>query len=72
MIDDDGTGEVADLLALEDDGERVIVHLVHCKYSSSAEAGARVGDLYVVCGQAHRSAHHRQNIDAMVCQSGPP
>jgi superfamily II DNA or RNA helicase len=66
VIDDDGTGEVADLVALKDDGERVIVHLVHCKYSSSATAGARVGDLYVVCGQAHRSAHHRQHIDAMV------
>lgn len=66
VIDDDGAGEVADLVALKDDGERVIVHLVHCKYSSSAEAGARVGDLYVVCGQAHRSAHHRQHIDAMV------
>jgi superfamily II DNA or RNA helicase len=66
VIDDDGTGEVADLVALKDDGERVIVHLVHCKYSSKAEPGARVGDLYTVCGQAHRSAHHRQHIDAMV------
>jgi superfamily II DNA or RNA helicase len=66
VIDDDGTGEVADLVALRDDGERVIVHLVHCKYSSKAEPGARVSDLYEVCGQAHRSAHHRQHIDAMV------
>ena len=66
VIDDDGTGEIADLVALKDDGERVIVHLVHCKYSSESEPGARVGDLYPVCGQAHRSAHHRQHIDAMV------
>ena len=66
VIDDDGTGEVADLVALKDDGERVIVHLVHCKYSSKAEPGTRVNDLYAVCGQAHRSAHHRQHIDAMV------
>ena len=66
VIDDDGTGEVADLVALKDDGERVIVHLVHCKYSSNAEPGARVSDLYEVCGQTHRSAHHRQHIDAMV------
>ena len=66
VIDDDGTGEVADLVALKDDGERVIVHLAHCKYSSAAEPGARVNDLYAVCGQAHRSAHHRQHIDAMI------
>jgi hypothetical protein len=44
----------------------VIVHLIHCEYSSKAEPGARVDDLYAVCGQAHRSAHHRQHVDAMV------
>jgi hypothetical protein len=66
VLDDDGTGEIADLVALKDGGDRVVVHLVHCKYSSRPEPGARVGDLYEVCGQAHRSAHHRQHVDAMV------
>jgi hypothetical protein len=66
MLDDDGTGEVADLVAIKEEGDRVIVHLVHCKYSADPEAGARVEDLYAVCGQAHRSAHHRQHVDAMV------
>jgi superfamily II DNA or RNA helicase len=66
VLDDDGTGEVADLVALKDDGDRVIVHLVHCKYSSEPNPGARVEDLYAVCGQAHRSAHNRQHIDSMV------
>ena len=66
VIDDDGAGEVADLVGLKDDGEHALVHLVHCKYSSSAEPGARVEDLYTVCGRAHRSAHNRQHIDAMV------
>ncbi|WP_156028322.1 hypothetical protein [Candidatus Solirubrobacter pratensis] len=66
VVDDDGTGEVADLVALKDDGNRLLVHLVHCKYSSSPETGARLGDLYEVCGQAQRSAHHRQNVAAMV------
>jgi hypothetical protein len=31
VLDDDGTGEVADLVALKEEGDRVIVHLVHCK-----------------------------------------
>lgn len=66
VLDDDGTGEVADLVAIKEDDDRVLVHLVHCKYSSEAESGARVEDLYAVCGQAHRSAHHRQHISEMM------
>ena len=49
--------------APKDDGERMIVHLVHSKYFSKAEPGTRVSDLYAVCGQAHRArttpAHRR-------------
>ena len=66
VLDDDATGEIADLVALKDDDDRVIVHLVHCKYSSSSDVGARVEDLYELCGQAHRSAHHRQQLQAMM------
>jgi hypothetical protein len=66
VIDDDGTGEIADLVAMRQEADRVIVHLVHCKFSSDPTPGARVDDLYAVCGQAHRSAHHRQHIPDMV------
>lgn len=66
IVDDDGTGEIADLVALKEEDNRVVVHLVHCKYSSRPEVGARLDDLYELCGQAHRSAHHRQQLPAMV------
>ena len=66
VIDDDGTGEIADLVGLKLEDDRLIVHLVHCKYSSESNTGARVGDLYEVCGQAHRSAHRRQAIPATI------
>lgn len=66
VIDDDGTGEVADLVALKRQDEELVVHLVHCKYSSDPEVGARVEDLYEVCGQAQRSAHHRHHASAMI------
>jgi hypothetical protein len=66
LLDDDGTGEIADLVAMRQEADRIIVHLVHCKYSSSDKPGARVDDLYTVCGQAHRSAHHRQHVPEMV------
>jgi superfamily II DNA or RNA helicase len=52
IVDDDGPGELADAVFLRRDGEDLEVLLVHCKYSSSATPGARIGDLYDVCGQA--------------------
>jgi hypothetical protein len=66
VIDDDQTGEIADLVAFRVQGERLIVHLVHCKFSSKPHPGARVTDLYELCGQAHRSAHHRQATVEMI------
>lgn len=65
IIDDDGPGEVADLVALRAIDGSLLIRLVHCKYSHSATPGARVDDLYELAGQAQRSAAWRRNIDAM-------
>lgn len=58
IFDDDGAGEAADILAirrLQDDGaDSIEVEMYHLKYAGGAP-GARVDDLYVVCGQAQRS-----------------
>jgi superfamily II DNA or RNA helicase len=61
LIDDDGSGEAADLVGLSVVDSELIVTLVHCKYSSESTSGGRVKDLYEVCGQAMRSAKWRQN-----------
>lgn len=66
VVDDDVTGEVADLVAMKVVDDRLVIHLVHCKFSSRDNPGARVKDLYEVCGQTHRSAHYRQDPAAMV------
>jgi superfamily II DNA or RNA helicase len=66
VLDDDSTGEVADLVGLIALDDQIIAHLVHCKFSSEDQPGARVEDLYAVCGQAHRSAHHRDDPPAMI------
>ncbi|MFK3669859.1 DEAD/DEAH box helicase [Leifsonia aquatica] len=59
QIDDDGSGEMADIVSLmEVDGE-LLVRLTHCKYSSRGP-GSRVGDLYEVCGQAQKSTMWRR------------
>lgn len=65
VIDDDGPGEVADLVALSLDGDTLRVHLVHCKYAGG-KPGARVDDLYEVCGQAHKSVAAKSNPQAML------
>ena len=55
VIDDDGSGEAADIVAIATDPLAMIIRLVHCKYSSELTPGARVADLYELCGQAHKS-----------------
>ena len=44
----------------------VQVTLHHCKYSSSDTPGARVKDLYEVCGQAQKSARWRDRPNRML------
>lgn len=66
IINDDGKGEAADVVAIrvveQEDGKNYIdTHLYHCKFSGAATPGARIKDLYEVCGQAQRSAHWKEN-----------
>ena len=60
VFDDDSPGEAADVIAIKVIGglktpERVEIELLHCKFSGAEAAGARVKDLYEVCGQAQTS-----------------
>jgi hypothetical protein len=61
IIDDDGSGEIADVVALRIDQEGLLVRLIHCKYSSGTTPGGRVADLYEVCGQAQKSVMWRRS-----------
>ncbi len=66
IIDDDGTGEVADIVAIKVVGDKLKVALVHCKYSSGTTPGSRLGDLYEVCGQAQKSIVRRLHPENMM------
>ena len=60
IVDDDGKGEAADVVAIrlvgdQSSPERIDVEFYHCKYSQAKMPGRRVKDLYEVCGQAHKS-----------------
>lgn len=57
IFNDDGAGEVADLVGIREANDHIMVDLYHCKYCGSGQRpGARVDDAYVVAGQASRSA----------------
>lgn len=55
IFDDDGSGEIADIVAIKESNDEIIVELYHCKYSGGKTPGARITDLYEVCGQAEKS-----------------
>jgi superfamily II DNA or RNA helicase len=59
VFDDDGKGELADVVAVRvigdlRDPKGLHLDLFHCKYSGAPAPGARVKDLYEVCGQAQK------------------
>lgn len=71
IIDDDGSGEVADVVAIAiTKDERLIFDLFHCKYSKGPSPGARIGDLYEVCGQAQKSVTWKSKVDRMLTRLG--
>lgn len=66
IINDDGSGEIADVVAIRvvesKDGQNYIeANLYHCKFSGATTPGSRIKDLYEVCGQAQRSAHYKED-----------
>lgn len=65
VYDDDGSYEAADVVAIKIAGEKLLVDLFHCKFKQDGIVGARVEDLYVVCGQAQRSVHWKGNIKGL-------
>lgn len=61
ILDDDGPGEIADVVAMRIDDNGLLIRFVHCKYSHGEAPGARVADLYEVCGQAQKSVMWRRS-----------
>jgi len=60
IVDDDGKGEAADIVAIRLAGDQttpssIDVEFYHCKLSQDAAPGQRIKDLYEVCGQAQKS-----------------
>lgn len=61
IFNDDAAGEAADVVAIKVENGKLIVHLFHCKFSKELEPGARIDDLYVVCGQTTKNVFWKGN-----------
>ncbi|KHT09192.1 DEAD/DEAH box helicase [Pectobacterium brasiliense] len=71
IFDDDGSGEVADIVAIKNINDiELVIHLYHCKYCSKsggvAKPGARVDDIYQVVGQAVKSIRWFSNKEQLI------
>lgn len=55
VFDDDGSGEVADLVAVNQDVDVIYVDLYHLKFAHDGQLSARIDNFYEVCGQAQKS-----------------
>lgn len=58
VFNDDNSGESADIVAIFKEDELIRFEMIHCKYSKE-KSGARLSDLYEVCGQAIVSLRYK-------------
>lgn len=65
VFDDDDAYEAADIVTMRINGDVLEIGLYHCKFSGETTAGARIGDLYEVCGQAQKSVARREKIELL-------
>ncbi|AYB34914.1 DEAD/DEAH box helicase [Chryseolinea soli] len=55
IYDDDGKGEIADIIGINDTGNVIDIHLYHLKYALNAQVGNNINNFYHVCGQAQKA-----------------
>lgn len=57
IYDDDGSGEIADIITVKKFDKFFKVELYHLKYSINGKIGKDLRDLYTICGQAQKSVN---------------
>ncbi|MCC2374988.1 DEAD/DEAH box helicase [Bacillus paranthracis] len=55
IYDDDGSGEIADIVTIEETENELKIQLYHLKYASNGRVSEAIANLYEVCGQAQKS-----------------
>lgn len=55
IYDDDGKGEIADIIGINDSETIIDIHLYHLKYAKRGNVNNDIDNFYQVCGQAEKS-----------------
>ena len=54
IYDDDGSGEIADLIGFKNENNAIHMHLFHLKYAHGGKISNMISNFYEVCGQAQK------------------
>lgn len=54
IYDDDGSGEIADLIGIKDEESAIHAYLYHLKYAHGGKVSNQISNFYEVCGQAQK------------------
>ncbi len=65
VYDDDGSGEIADVITIKENEQEIKVQFYHIKYAKDGTISTRVDNFYEVCGQAQKSINwkHKKGIE---------
>ncbi|OCA86008.1 helicase [Bacillus sp. FJAT-27225] len=55
IYDDDGKGEISDVLTIKEEGNIIKIQMYHLKYAKGGNVSNDIDNLYQVCGQAQKS-----------------
>ena len=54
IYDDDGSGEIADLIGFKNENNAIHMHVSHIKYAHGGKISNMISNFYEVCGQAQK------------------
>lgn len=57
IYDDDYKGEIADVIAMKLEPDKITVKMYHLKYAHGGTVSNQISNFYEVCGQAQKSIH---------------
>jgi hypothetical protein len=57
IYDDDYSGEIADVIAIKQFQDKIVVKMYHLKFALDGKVSNQIKNFYEVCGQAQKSIH---------------
>lgn len=69
IIDDDGAGEIADLIGFDESEEGIEITLYHLKFALGGKPSGDINNLYQVCGQAVKSIRWKYTMSRRIFDS---